>query len=472
MLCILDIFLVLVYKVNLMNFQKAKTVSKARWACSPYPLDKPNDPRYVDLSSLFGLYRGGNNRLLSYLSPENQERPYVHAFLVGPGGIGKTTLIIQNFNEFEKLNLFPIWVDVIDALDVTSICYSDLLLTLVTHIDNKLEDYNITINKGVRLEVLKWFREELLTEEHFKELDLNLQTSGELSAGVPFIGKFLGKILAAFKGGSKYREEIRQRIDRSPNELKNSVNKYLEAATEALKKHFNKDLKIIFFFDNLEKIPDKESQIDRELVNRSTILNSIKCHTVYTIPFSLLIAPGVSGLLHDEFEIFIIPMVKLRKLNHKLRGEVCKETVQRFGELIRCRVEADIIFEKDSILNDLILASGGCSRDLMHITQLACEFAGDVNINEESLNCAINEARKEHLRPAKQEDFDILAKVHLDKQINNSRDEYRLILFRLLVYYNDDIDWYDAHPLICDDPRFKKALERQKLLRNQKILSE
>jgi hypothetical protein len=275
--------------------EKAKPPIKARWACHPFPLETPGDPRYVDLAELFGLYRGGKNALLNDLDHRNRGRSDFHAVLAGPGGSGKTTLILQSFEEFRKLDFFPVHLDVLDELDPGNIDYSDLLLALVVRVDKELEKEGIGIDSNILESIIKWFGEILLTEEHCRELNIKFETSAGGKTGIPFVGQFVAKILAAFKGGSKYREEIRQRVDRSPNELIDRVNIYIKAATEALSEKKGKKCEILFFYDNLEKISDTTNQVDKALIKQSNLHKKMQCTVVYTIPFSLLVDPGETG---------------------------------------------------------------------------------------------------------------------------------------------------------------------------------
>ena len=152
----LTIFLSIFAEVET-EIELAKNAKEARWACDPFPLEIPGDPRYVDLTEYFGLCRGGENTLISDLDPSTRGRPYFHAVLAGPRGVGKSTLILQNFDEFRCRGLFPVYVDILSTLDPSNISYSDLLLTLVTQIDNALENNGITIDESARKLVIQWF---------------------------------------------------------------------------------------------------------------------------------------------------------------------------------------------------------------------------------------------------------------------------------------------------------------------------
>jgi predicted AAA+ superfamily ATPase len=113
-----------------MEFVKATDPDSAIRACKPFPLTDPGDPRYVDFSEQYGLCRGKKNRLVDALKPTNNP-PSRHMVLAGPGGSGKSTLVLQSFEKFESEGLYPVHIDVLEMLDPGSIQYSDLLVAMV-----------------------------------------------------------------------------------------------------------------------------------------------------------------------------------------------------------------------------------------------------------------------------------------------------------------------------------------------------
>ncbi len=442
-----------------MEYRRARSTREARWACEVSPLTEPNDPRYVALEHHLGLRRGDTSLLLADLDPRAPGRPdyyHHHLALAGPRGSGKSTMMLQSFGKLREMGLFPVNVDVIDALDPGDIGYSDLLLALVAAVDEALEREGITIDAAASQNVRRWFSETLLTQEHIRELRLGVETGAELGGGLPLVGRLVAKITAAFKGGSRYREEIRQRIDRIPNELVEKVNLYLEAATNAIQ-HLPGDFReILVFFDNLEKVNRPSQQVDEVLVRRAPLLRRIGCAMVYAIPFGLLFNPGEAGLVSDAFNVVVVPMVGLRGRNDPpdtMRTEISEE----FAEIIRLRVNVEEVFADPGLLSEIVRLSGGCPRDLLHLTKLACQYAATDQITDDSLRRAIRRARVEQLRPTRASDFERLARVHRDKQIANTDDDTRLLFHRLLLHYND-LDWYDVHPLVLGDSRFQAAL--------------
>lgn len=437
--------------------EKAKTARAARWNLEPAPLDEQQSDWYVDLQSLIGLKRGGRSALVDNFDPAHRPAgTWLHFALAGPRGSGKSTLVQQSFAAYRQLHLHPVHVDVLDALDPSNISYSDLLLTMVAAIDESLASEELFIDHRALEEVLSWFRERAFTEEHTKELGLELRTTAEAGARVPFLGKLLAKVTASFKGGSKYREEIRQKIEARPDELVAKVNFYLDAATQAVEKGRGRK-EIVLFFDNLEKVTNAPKQVDAALIQRASLFRRLRVHAIYTIPLGLLSEPEQGGLPGDAFTIAVVPMVALRSRDDA-RDKLDSGVLPVFRTILEKRLDVTAVFETPAVVDVIVRASGGCPRDLLRVAQLACDYAGDAKVSAQHVQEAIRRAGQEHVRTALKGDWKLLAVVHRDKRILNDADHHRLIYHRLVLHY-DDIVWDDVHPLVWGDDRFTRAWE-------------
>jgi hypothetical protein len=441
-----------------MSYQIAKTTEEAVRACDSIALDEPGDPRYVDLSERYGLYRGGKNRLVERMRLKEGQSSR-HIVLAGAGGSGKSTLVLQSFEVFRNNGLYPIHIDVQNMLDQGDIQYSDLLLSIVAGVAKAVENdvhlHGIKIDQTSMKDVSDWFNTRVLVSEQLKELQADVETGVKASYGIPIIGNLFAKVTAAFRVKNVYREEIRKNIDKSPNELVEKVNVFLDALTSALAGSAAGYRGILVFFDNLEKVANELEQVDRALINKSTLFRQVRCNAIYTIPYGLLLKPGQAGLVQNEFIREVVPMIALRRQNDppNVLDPFGKESLIK---IIEQRIDVPSIFESADLLDDIIRYSGGCVRDLLNITRLACEYAGEAKVNREAVQQALKKARADHLMSIKSSDFPILARIHRDKYIDNTPAEFELLSYRLLLPYNDTV-WFDAHPLAQDEPRFKKA---------------
>lgn len=452
------------------NRARAQTAREARWNCEVFPLDEGRAEWYVDLQEQIGLRRGGTedspgvSPLVDEFDPNR--RPvghWLHFALAGPRGSGKSTLVQQSFPRYREMGLYPVHVDVLESLDPSSISYSDLLLTLLVAVDAALEAESIPIAANARDEVLDWFNERILTAEHVRELGLELKTTAQAGATAPFIGKLLARITASFKGGSRYREEIRQRIDTRPNELLDKLNFYLDAVGDALRARHGRG-ELVVFFDNLEKISNAPEQVDNALIQRASLFRSLRCHGIYTLPFGLLSAPRQGGLPGDAFSTYVVPMVALRRKTDP-RDHLDPAALAAFREILERRMVLDAVFESPPYADDLVRASGGCPRDLLRLTLEACQYAGNGRVSASHVREAIRRVGQEHVRTIVPGDWERLVQVHLDKQIQNDADHHRLIYHRLVLHY-DDVVWDDVHPLIWPDERFERAWQAARVIQS------
>jgi hypothetical protein len=109
--------------------------------------------------------------------------------------------------------------------------------------------------------------------------------------------------------------------------------------------------------------------------------------------------------------------------------------------------------------------SGGYMRDLIQLMQTSINQVDSLPITRRAVLRAIDELRDIYKRAVEESQWQYLAKVHKDKNINNDNN-YRALLFNrcLLEYRYIDADgrkktWYDIHPLIEDLSEFKESLK-------------
>jgi hypothetical protein len=121
------------------------------------------------------------------------------------------------------------------------------------------------------------------------------------------------------------------------------------------------------------------------------------------------------------------------------------------------RIDIDKVFSHASLVEKLVLQSGGSLRELMRLIQEAClETMGD-RIDATAVEKAIVNVRAELTRPMPQAYLAELAKIHKSKQTDNTPDQRSILFYRYALEYNGD-RWVDVHPLIYDMPEFRREL--------------
>jgi hypothetical protein len=110
----------------------AENILEVYQACHPETPLEPDDPRYVDLREV----RGGRNLArVVYRRIASTEHPDYHQHLItGHRGCGKSTELRQIKGALEDQNLFCVYFDVEEILDVQDIEYLDVLLVATARV--------------------------------------------------------------------------------------------------------------------------------------------------------------------------------------------------------------------------------------------------------------------------------------------------------------------------------------------------
>lgn len=109
-------------------------------------------------------------------------------------------------------------------------------------------------------------------------------------------------------------------------------------------------------------------------------------------------------------------------------------------------------------MNKIVLKSGGSLRELMRLVQEACIETTGEKINDVAVEKAIVNVRSEFIRPMPWAFIADLAKIHKNKETDNSPTQRSILFYRYALEYNGD-RWVDVHPLIYDLPEFQKEIK-------------
>lgn len=437
--------------------QRATTVQDALWACELTPLPG-GDKRWVDLKESRGAdVQERFKRLL--IKPASVRDTFSHITFAGHRGCGKSTELLQVSDTLRQNRFFIVYSQTNEDLDITDITYADLLLAaskvLVEYVGKEF-----SLDEKLLEHLTAWFAEttEIDTETVKKEIEL--QTSAEAGAQIPFLAKFLAKITALIKGTDEHRQEIRRKVLKSPDQLIFHVNQLLDECYRAIRAsgQYNE---LLLIFDNLDRYqPDT---VHKVLIEQADNLKRLRCNVIYTVPISLMYEPKREPI-SDVFDTVVLPMSKIRQKEQSW-DEVYAEGINSLIEVIDRRVATEQVFASPALVKRFALQSGGSLRELMRLVREACLATEADKIDEVAVERAIVNVRGEFVRPMQQGFLAELARIHQTKQTENSPTQRNILFYRYALEYNADL-WVDVHPLLYDLPEFQQEL--RKLSRGRK----
>jgi len=437
-------------------------IRKAIRNCNPDQPLEPGDERWVDLDEGRGVsvHRDLVNMLLA------EEENFAHIALAGHRGCGKSTELKRVMDTAKSEGFFPLYASVTEAVDPNEVAYSDLLRLMAQLLEREFAD-DPRMEKAFS-NVYEWYREILniddstvnKTMELGGELGVGGEIKGEAEAGVPGIvkgklqtglGKILGYIGLKRRSTTEERTEIREKLERYPQTLLDNLNLLLDAGQDALRGGSPKG--ILFVLDNVDRYDPQ--MIHQSVIRNATLLNGVAAHLIFTVPISLLYNP-IEEQIPDRFRTETLPMVPVFR---RQDNQPNAANVQLLVEAVNRRVDRNL-FESEDVIQQLVLLSGGCPRDLLRLLHRALLNATDT-VTMQHAERAIAVVRDEYARPLKKNQFEILADVHLKKSIDPDEVGKMMLFRRQVLEYNGE-RWVDAHPLLRETRDFKEALEKQR----------
>jgi len=166
------------------------------------------------------------------------------------------------------------------------------------------------------------------------------------------------------------------------------------------------------------------------------------------VPISLLYNRNLGAAFTN---VDVIPMVKITESD----GETpCTAGCDLLFEVVAQRMDVEAVFDRPETLRGLVVASGGVVRDLMHLIRYACDYT-DERIDGENARRASVKMVREYERLIHEEDLELLAQVHRERQLPGSAALSRLMYNRLVLPYVNGGRWMDVHPAVAAAPLFR-----------------
>lgn len=378
----------------------------------------------------------------------------------GHRGGGKSTELLRLKQDLETKGCTVVYFSAEDQdINPEDVEYTDILIACTRHF---LE----TIREADPKPVLSWFQERKKAFEDLMLTEINLTNAGaEIGIGD------LGKIAASFKTQPTQRAKLRKALNPYTEKLIDALNQFID---DAKKKLPADKQRLVLIADGLEKvtlITNDGGRTNHEeiFIDRAEQLKGLACDVIYTVPISL----ALSSRGTDLMEIYncalpVLPMI----MTHTRDNDGFAAGINKLQQIIRMRIDSieaanglvleTEVFDRAETLNKLCEMSGGHVRNLVLLVQTAIKYneKESLPIDADALQQAIRQLRKTYRNTVDSDQWDLLAKVHSTKQIEND-DAHRSLLFtRCLLEYCKEESWHDVHPLLKDVFEFKAAFKQ------------
>ena len=442
------------------------TVDDAYNAVNPdVPLyEGEDDPRYVDLTDV-----RGSDDLATLIarrirrSDRASSPAFTKLLFTGHRGCGKTTELFRLKRKLEAQGYFVVYFDVEEELDIADVSYLDVLVTLVEETEQQLREsevMSIELNPELLENIARWFGETVITEEQSRDTERTLET--EYGLGIETPALVLAKMLAAVRGeiksSSRKRETYRRQLERNVRGLITFINDLLDDTQFRLKERGSAGLVVVV--DGLEKViyreigEEKRSSHEILFVEHGEQLKAPRCHTIYTVPLSLLFNRNMTQVFPDGY--FVVPMVKITEEN----GNECRDGRESLYQVVARRVGVESIFENADLVRQLVEMSGGHVRDLLRLVRYAFDYT-DERVEPAQVERACQSLINEYDRLVRDEDLPRLHQVHRERRAPTDTG-FSLLLFNLLVLeYRNGQSWADVHPAVQATRKFGEYVERR-----------
>ena len=441
-------------------------IQEALADCNPNLPLEPGDKRYVDLDDLRGVPL--RKSILKKLRAADTRQLYAKIAVAGHRGSGKSTEISRAQKELVEQGYITLWASVNENLDPKDISFSDVMRLIILLIDDRFgaqADQYPAVKQAFDV-VRDWFRQ--VTKTFSKEigsakefglkgalggkasLELGGEANGLLAkAGLKFktdLGELAASINVVRRSEGKERTEIKETLERYNNQLVDNVNSLLRAVAAI------DGSKLVIILDNVDKY-DPET-VNAAFLRHASLFQSLDCHLIFTIQSSLLHQPVEDGV-EESFGTISMPMLPVF-LRHTRNPDPA--VLAKLREAVYLRVPQNLFADGDAAADQIILASGGCWRDLLRLLEAALLSADD-RIAAKDVKTATQQVAQIYQRRLQQPaDLTTLAQAHLNHTIL-ADERARYLLHHLCILAYNGEGWYDIHPLLDTYPPVKKAID-------------
>lgn len=425
-------------------------------ACEPgLPVD-PTDPRYVNCDDVRGDF------LVQSIARSLQRADPAHPdckLFAGHRGVGKSSELLRLKRMLERpasgqSPFRVIYFDVATALDLNDLDFPDLLVYAAAEIQRQLRKAAIPKFSGTSQYLQR------LWDDFKGFLGSSVQFSGA-DVEIPF-----ASLPLEFKNQPSGRETLRAGIERVSTSLLAAVNELLTQANLSLQDAGEKGVALII--DGLDKLVlrslgNGQTTHDRLFLDRGEQLASLRAHTIYTVPISMIYSPRCTQL-EQAFGEFNRPVAMIR-LRGDDRSEPTPDTLgmQKLWEIVkqRCafaRVDFNDVFDSEETCNYLCRMTGGHPRHLMVFLQAAANECDSLPITRRAAERVVNSYANSLLREIPTDFWPRLREFATPRDDIPKDEAHQEMLFYLHVLeYMNCRPWYEVNPVLRTLPIFDSA---------------
>jgi hypothetical protein len=408
----------------------------------------------------FDDVRGDENVVEVYARSLRRATPTRADFklFTGHRGVGKTSELYRLKDLLEqpvgdKGGFLVVFCDVSDRLDVNDLDFPDLLVFVASQLQEQLGQLQLPGFSAVTTYLSR------VWDEIRSLLGSQVELKGvEVETG-------FAKLAIELRNRPNSRKLLRDAVEQHSTSLLNAVNDLLNSAeASARNSHY---AGLVLIIDGLDKLVRRDlgngnNTHDRLFIDRSEQLASLRVHTVYTVPISLIYSPRFSQVQQSIGEHNApVSMIRLRPKRDAPR---CPNSpgMMKMREMVekRCThagTSHQDAFDSDDTLNYLCEMSGGHPRHLMMFLQAACNELDDLPITRKAAEKAVRKYGNALLREVPDAAWDALKHFDQPQRDIPKDDLHQQMLFLLFVfeYMNGDI-WYEINPVLRTLERFNR----------------
>ncbi|MDQ5928728.1 MAG: hypothetical protein QG594_506 [Bacteroidota bacterium] len=343
-------------------------------------------------------------------------------------------------------------------LDPVHLQYIELFIVTMEQLFIKADEENLNINQDLLKRIENWTQTKEIVEIKDKyNIGLESEVGADITFGIPYFKNFFTKFKATAKSSHSLKVELKNNIEPKLSDLIALCNGLITNVRLEVVAKGRKDILIII--EDLDKIPlDRAKNLFFNYLNQ---LIQLETNVIYTFPVALYYS-----LKFNEIKSYfhIIHELHMIKVSDK-KGEEVDEGIEAMKAIVKARMDLNI-FEEVDILENMILKSGGCLRDLFYLIREASEAAYDEDrkiINDEDFSQAYLKLKSDYentiadyiedgkVKYTADQYFTTLVNLANDetKKITNTEASLHLRQNLTILGYNGE-NWCDVHPIVRD----------------------